>query len=84
MKGMFNYISFFVYVKFYIIYCLTTSYKSKKTFIVTTTSDDNVIESIEYVDDNHFVIGVQFHPEDLKNTENLYNYFIKEVLKRKK
>ena len=58
--------------------------KVKEPFIVTATSDDNVIEGIEYVDDNHFVIGVQFHPEDLKNTENLYNYFIKEVLKRKK
>jgi len=56
----------------------------KEPFIVTATSDDNVIEGIEYVDDTHFVIGVQFHPEDLKNTENLYNYFIKEVLKRKK
>ena len=56
----------------------------KEPFIVTATSDNNVIEGIEYVDDNHFVIGVQFHPEDLKNTENLYNYFIKEVLKRKK
>lgn len=56
----------------------------KKPFIVTATSDDDVIEGIEYIDDNHFVIGVQFHPEDLKNTENLYNYFIKEVLKRKK
>ena len=47
-------------------------------------SKDNVIEGIEYVDDNHFVLGVQFHPEDLDNTENLYNYFLKEVLKRKK
>ena len=43
-----------------------------------------MIEGIEYVDDNHFVLGVQFHPEDLDNTENLYNYFLKEVLKRKK
>ena len=41
-------------------------------------------KGIEYVDDNHFVLGVQFHPEDLDNTENLYNYFLKEVLKRKK
>ncbi len=56
----------------------------KKPFVITATSDDNVIEGIEYVDDKHFVIGVQFHPEDLKNTESLYNYFIKEVLKRKK
>lgn len=52
-------------------------------FKITALSEDNVIEAIEYVDDKHFVIGVQFHPEDLKNTENLYNYFIKEIIKRK-
>ena len=51
-------------------------------FKVSAVSKDNVIEGIEYVDDNHFVLGVQFHPEDLDNTENLYNYFLKEVLKR--
>ena len=56
----------------------------KKPFQVTAISEDNIIEGIEYIDDKHFIIGVQFHPEDLKNTENLYNYFIKEVLKRKK
>lgn len=58
--------------------------KVKKPFKVTATSEDNIIEAIEYIDKNHFVIGVQFHPEDLDNTENLYNYFIKEILKRKK
>ena len=56
----------------------------QKPFKVTAYSEDNVIEGIEYIDDDHFVIGVQFHPEDLKNTENLYNYFIKEIIKRKK
>lgn len=56
----------------------------KEPFKVTAISEDNVIEGIEYVDNNHFIIGVQFHPEDLSNTESLYNYFIKEILKRKK
>ena len=56
----------------------------KEPFKVTALSEEDIIEGIEYIDDNHFVIGVQFHPEDLKNTENLYNYFIKETLKRKK
>lgn len=55
-----------------------------KPFKVTAVSEDNVIEAVEYIDNTHFVIGVQFHPEDLSNTENLYNYFIKETLKRKK
>ena len=58
--------------------------KVNMPFKETSRSKDKVIESIEYIDDNHFVIGVQFHPEDLDNTENLYNLFIKEVFKRKK
>ena len=52
-------------------------------FIVSSTSKDNVIESIEFIDDDHFVLGVQFHPEDMNNMDRLYNYFIKECLKRK-
>lgn len=58
--------------------------KINRPFKISALSEDNVIEGIEYIDDNHFVIGVQFHPEDLENTENLYNYFLKEILKRKK
>lgn len=54
-----------------------------KPFIIGAKSDNNVIESIEWVDDNHFVLGVQFHPEDMDNMDKLYNYFIKECLKRK-
>jgi len=54
-----------------------------KPFIVSAKAEDDTIEAIEYVDDNHFIIGVQFHPEDLDNTEALYNYFLKEVLIRK-
>lgn len=56
----------------------------KEPFKVTALSDDNIIEAIEYIDDNHFVLGVQFHPEDMTNTENLYNCFLKEIIKRKK
>ena len=55
-----------------------------KPFIVSAISEDNIIEGIEYIDDNNFILGVQFHPEDMVNTEKLYNYFIKEILKRKK
>ena len=52
-------------------------------FVIGSVSEDNVIEEIEYIDDKHFVIGVQFHPEDMDNTTKLYNYFIKECLNRK-
>ena len=55
-----------------------------KPFIINAKSDDGIIEGIEYIDDNHFIIGVQFHPEDLDNMDKLYNYFIKECLTRKK
>lgn len=55
-----------------------------KPFEIVSISDDNIIEAIEYIDDNHFIIGVQFHPEDMDNMQKLYNYFIKECLNRKK
>lgn len=58
--------------------------KVEKPFVITANGNDNTIEALEYIDDDHFLIGVQFHPEDLDNTENLYNYFLKEVIKRKK
>lgn len=52
-------------------------------FKITSISNDNIIESIEYIDDNNFILGVQFHPEDMSNTEILYNSFINEIKKRK-
>ena len=56
----------------------------KLPFVITSKSDDNVIESIELIDKEHFILGVQFHPEDLNNMDKLYNYFIKECFWRKK
>ena len=53
-------------------------------FKITALSDDNVIEAIEYIDNNHFILGVQWHPEDMDNMQNLYNCFFEEVVKRKK
>ena len=58
--------------------------KTSYPFKATSYSEDNIIEAIEYIDINHFAIGLQFHPEDMDNTENLYNLFLKEVIKRKK
>ena len=57
--------------------------KVKTPFKITAYSDDGVIEGIEYINDKHCIIGVQWHPEDLENMDNLYNYFLKEVLIRK-
>lgn len=53
-----------------------------KPFVISAKSDDNIIEAIEYIDNNHFILGLQFHPEDMVNMDKLYNYFIKECLKR--
>lgn len=55
----------------------------REPYVVSAYSDDGVIEGIQYIDENHFIIGVQWHPEDLDNMEGLYSYFLKEVLKRK-
>ena len=54
-----------------------------KPFIIGATSKENTIEAIEYIDDNHFLLGVQFHPEDMDTCKKLYDYFLKEVLTRK-
>ena len=55
----------------------------KSPFLVSAYSEDGVIEAIEYIDESHCIIGVQWHPEDLDNMDNLYHYFLKEVLVRK-
>ncbi len=62
------------------LYCIP---KVNKPFIVSANSSDGVIEAIEWIDDEHFLIGVQWHPEDLDNMDNLYNFFISEVVKRR-
>ena len=52
--------------------------------VVSAKSMDDVIEAIEWIDDDHLIIGVQWHPEDMNNMDDLYNFFISETLKRKK
>ena len=53
-------------------------------FRISIRSEDNLIEGIEYKDDNRFIIGVQFHPEILPQFNNLFRVFIEECEKRKK
>ncbi len=52
-------------------------------FIISAKSNDDVIEAIEFIDNDNFILGLEFHPEDMENMEGLYNYFIKYCLKRK-
>lgn len=57
--------------------------QEKIKYKIGAISDDGIIESIEDINNNHFILGIEWHPEDMDNMEGLYNYFIKEVLVRK-
>ena len=53
---------------------------NKTKYLVSSTSSDNIIESIE--DPNHkFFLGLQWHPENLYkidyNAKKIFDYFIK-------
>ena len=57
--------------------------KITKPFIISAWSDDNTIEAIEWIDDEHFILGLQWHPEDMNNMNILYDKFINEITIRK-
>jgi len=52
---------------------------------IVAKSTDNLVEGIEYVADDQFILGVQRHPEmmysngDNKDMEKLFHYFIKKI-----
>jgi len=52
-----------------------------KDFIISSYSNDNVIESIEYNKEGYFVVGVQWHPEYENN--GVIKRLIDESIKRK-
>ena len=52
-----------------------------KMFKVSIKSEDGLIEGIENIDDNNFIVGVQFHPEILPQFNNLFKEFIRNCLK---
>ena len=57
--------------------------ESGQAFKVTATSKEGYIEGIEYKDQNHFIVGVQFHPELEDNNDKLFERLITEAKKRK-
>ena len=60
-------------------------YKVKKVgneFIVNMFSFDGIIEGIECKDKNHFVLGVQFHPELLEQYNVIFERFIYECVNK--
>lgn len=46
-------------------------------FYISAKSPDNIIEGLEYKDNNYFIIGVQYHPE--LDDKVLFKRFISEV-----
>lgn len=54
-----------------------------KIFKISATAQDGTIEAIEHIDDNLWIVGVQFHPEVEQNNP-IWKTFIDEINKRKK
>ena len=52
-----------------------------KMFRVSIKSSDGLIEGIEYVKDDNFIIGLQFHPEILPQFNNVFKEFIRNCQK---
>lgn len=50
-------------------------------FRVSIKSEDGLIEGIEYIDNDKFIIGVQFHPEILSQYKCIFDKFILECKK---
>lgn len=45
-------------------------------FKISIMSEDGLIEGIEYLSNDNFIVGVQFHPEILPQFNNLFKVFI--------
>jgi len=57
--------------------------KNSGIYKVVARSDDEVIEAVEY-SENTFNIGVEWHPEDMKEQQILFDEFINVIKKQKK
>lgn len=55
---------------------------------ISAKSSDNVIEAIEYIDNNHFILGVQWHPEMMysqgnnRDMKELFQYFMDRLIQK--
>ena len=62
--------------------------KLAQGFVVTAKSADGVIEAIENISDEIFIVGVQWHPEMMaindETAQKLFKKFVNEVSSRKK
>lgn len=51
-------------------------------FKITAKAEDGIVEAIEYKDNNYFILGVQFHPEN-DEVNVMFKRLVEEGLKRK-
>lgn len=52
-----------------------------KDFKVSATSEDGLIEAIEYSGEDRYILGVQFHPEVLPQYNEIFKEFVKRCKK---
>lgn len=52
-----------------------------KNFSISALSNDNIIEAIEKIDEKHFFLGLQWHPEALNDfySKKIFETFLKKV-----
>ena len=60
------------------------AFEGSELFKVVGKSDDGTIEAIESLNPNHFMIGVQFHPELEDENNDLFKKLINEAKKTKR
>ena len=60
------------------------AFDNSKMFKIVGKSKDGVIEAIEGLDQDNFIVGVQFHPELEKENKILFKELVKSSKKRRK
>ncbi len=59
-------------------YCIP---RNSDDVYVSALSDDGIVEAIEYHKDNNYILGVQFHPEIVKDYD-IFNWLINNAFKK--
>ncbi|MDO5569173.1 MAG: gamma-glutamyl-gamma-aminobutyrate hydrolase family protein [bacterium] len=50
--------------------------KINNPLIISAYSNDNIIEAVEYITKDNFILGLQWHPEDMDNMQTIYDMFL--------
>jgi putative glutamine amidotransferase len=48
----------------------------EEPFKISAKAEDGIIEAIEYISDDNYFVGVQFHPEDLEDMLPIFKRFV--------